>query len=248
MNDNGKMKDWLFVSDIDDTLLGDESGLIDLADALKPVRDRMILVYNSSRPCASQRKSLAEHDSLPEPDYLIGALGTEIQAMDSGADFSAYSSQFANHWQRDQVAKLVSDLGFIAHDNEYQTPLKASYHAPGRSRYLFVQEQLQRARLNVRVIFSGDKNLDIIPKGADKGAAADFLRRRLGFEADQVIVAGDSANDRDMFQHGFKGIVVANADERMKSLSGSRVYHARSGHAGGVIEGLRHWGVIAPSS
>jgi hydroxymethylpyrimidine pyrophosphatase-like HAD family hydrolase len=66
----------------------------------------------------------------------------------------------------------------------------------------------------------------------------------LGFDSEQVIVAGDSANDKDMFLYAFKGIIVANADAQLKSLSGSMLYHARKTHADGVLEGLQYWGVV----
>ena len=234
----------LLVSDVDDTLLGDEHALAELAKALEAVRGQIVLAYNSSRPCASLKKSLAEHENLSQPDYLIGALGTEMEHFGSGEAVSAYSHQLADSWRRDEIAALMSKLGYAAHDREFQTPFKASYHVPGHEQYLHVLDQLDRAGIVAKVIYSGNKDLDIIPAGADKGKAVEFLRRLLGFDVEQVLVAGDSANDREMFLYPFKGIIVANADDHMKALHGPNIYHSQACHAAGVLEGLRHWGVL----
>lgn len=243
-NKSEDSKDWFFASDVDDTLLGNDSALANLAAALKKSKSRIIIAYNSSRPCASQKRSLVEHVNLPEPDYLIGALGTEIQTMSSDEEFTVYTRQFSKAWNRDGIVRLMDSLGFSAHQDEYQTQYKVSYHVPGDANYRLVLDRLEETGLPVKVIYSHEKNLDIIPKGVDKGRAVDFLRRHLGFETDQVVVAGDSANDRDMFLHPFKGIIVANADSHMEQLTGPHIYHSRYSYAKGVSEGLQHWGVI----
>lgn len=235
---------WLFVSDMDDTLLGDDGALRGLAEPLERARDRLTIVYNSSRPCASIRRSLIDHPDLPAPDYLIGALGTEIEEAPSGRIIEAYHRHLSAGWRRDAIAALMDRLGFAPHPDEYQTPLKASYDVPGGENVERVLEQLAGHELHVKVIYSGDKNLDIIPAAAGKGTAVDFLRRSLGFDATRVVVAGDSANDRDMLIPPFRGIVVANADPVMKTLSGEHIYHAQARCAAGVLEGLRHWGVL----
>lgn len=235
---------FLFVSDMDDTLLGDDMALGKLADALMAVREQIVIVYNSSRPCASLRESIAQNNNLLKPDYLIGALGTEIEQFTTGKTISAYSLKLTEGWRRDEIAALMERLGFAAHAAEFQTAFKASYHVPGVDQYQHVLEHLREAGLDAKVIFSSNKNLDIIPPGADKGKAVIFLHKMLQFRADQVVVAGDSANDREMFLHTFKGILVGNADEALKSLSSPQIHHAASSCAAGVLEGLRHWGVV----
>jgi sucrose-6F-phosphate phosphohydrolase len=234
---------FLFVSDMDDTMLGDDAALGRLAEALMEIRGQIVIAYNSSRPCASLKETLAQNNNLPKPDYLIGALGTEIEDFPAGGRIDAYSRNLKAGWQRDKVAALMEQLGFAAHADEFQTEFKASYHAPGDAQFQRVLDHLREAGLNAKVIFSGNKNLDIIPPGADKGKAVIFLHRMLGFHPEQVIVAGDSANDREMFLHTFKGIIVGNADEALQSLSSPNIHHAQSACAAGVLEGLRHWGM-----
>jgi sucrose-6F-phosphate phosphohydrolase len=235
---------FLFASDVDDTLLGDDDALAELSGALEAARGHLILVYNSSRPCTSLKKSTVEQVRLPQPDYLIGALGTEIQNFASGETFPSYARQLEKGWSRKQVAELLNSLGFSAHADEYQTSFKVSYDVLEASQYQQAMEELEKTGLNLKVIYSGGKNLDVIPANAGKGKAVDFLRQVKSLPAEQVIVAGDSANDREMFLYSFRGIIVANADTSLKPLSGDNIYHAKSSYAAGVLEGLRYWGVV----
>lgn len=237
-------QNWLFISDVDDTLLGDEQALERLAAALEAERPGVTLAYSSSRPCASLRGSLAEVPGLPRPDYLIGALGTEIEVFSEGRRLDEWSQALRDGWQREPVAALMAGLGLRAHADEFQTEFKASYHVPDYEQYREVLGRLERHGLTAKVIYSGGFNLDIIPVGADKGQVAEFLRRHLGFPISQVVVAGDSGNDRAMFECSFRGILVANADPDMKALTGEHIYHARAAYAAGVLEGLIYWGIL----
>ena len=83
--------------------------------------------------------------------------------------------------------------------------------------------------------------LDVLPKGVNKGSAAAFLASHWSLPRERVLVSGDTGNDLAMFAQGFRGIVVANAHAVLKRLDAPTVYHARRGHAAGVLEGLRHW-------
>lgn len=239
-----RLERWLLVSDVDDTLLGDDAALARLNQAFDQSASKLILVYNSSRPCASLHASLAEHLNLRAPDYLIGALGTEIEAGSTGQTITEYRQGLAIGWDREQIHALMVSIGLEPHPAEYQTSLKASFDAPGPEILLDVQQRLKDAGLEARLVFSGGKNLDIIPTRAGKGAAIAFLHNWLDVPASRVIVAGDSGNDLDMFHHDYRGIVVGNADHELKSLTGEHVYHARATHAGGVLEGLVYWRVV----
>lgn len=234
---------WLFVSDVDDTLLGDDAALERLMAALAKV-PQVTVAYNSSRPCASLRQSLAENPALRPPDYLIGALGTEIEDGRTAQPLTPYTQHLAPGWQRDQIDQLMRGLGFVPHDGRYQTPYKASYDIPNPAAFGQANAALQAANLPAKTIFSMGKNLDIIPPAAGKGTVIQFLHRWLGIPASHVAVAGDSGNDVDMFLAPFRGIVVGNADDDLKAQQADHIYHAQATHAAGVLEGLSYWGVI----
>ena len=236
-------KRWLLVSDVDDTLLGDDQVLAKLAEVLANA-DHLVVAYNSSRPCASLRRSLTENQALPMPHFLIGAMGTEIQKGESGESLTEYTQYLGQNWRRDQIAALVEDMGLQPHPDKYQTPLKASYDVPNEETYKRVVKRLQEAELEAKVIHSGETNLDIIPTEAGKGNVIKYLYQRLDIPAFQVVVAGDSGNDVEMFQPPFRGIVVGNADADLKAKKGDHVYQAQATHAAGVLEGLRHWRAV----
>ncbi len=235
---------WFFVSDVDDTLLGDDSGLVALSEALRATSQALIVAYNSSRPCASVRATLDAVPDLALPDYLIGALGTEIEEGQTGQPLAEYSQRLHPGWSREQVCDLIDPLHFIPHPADFQTALKVSYTIPDEAAYDDVRQRLEAAGLKVRLIFSGGHNLDIIPHAAGKASAVRYLCRYLGIPQEHVVVAGDSANDADMFVPPFKGIVVANAEAALKQQKGDTTYHARAAFAWGVLEGLKHWEVL----
>jgi sucrose-6F-phosphate phosphohydrolase len=234
---------WLLVSDVDDTLTGDDAALARLGVAFAAA-PWLTVAYNSSRPCASVRQTIAANPALPVPDYLIGALGTEIEDGRTGERLDAYTVMLNRNWQRDGVAAIASSLGFAPHEAVYQTPLKASYDIADEAAYRRFMAEMARAGLRAKVIFSNRIKLDIVPEAAGKGSAIRYLVDRLGLPADRVIVAGDSGNDKDMFQSPFRGVVVGNADADLKALQGDHIYFAQSDHAAGVREGLDYWGAF----
>lgn len=236
---------WLFVSDVDDTLLGDDDALLKLSLAIEKASDKLIFAFNSSRPCSSQWNSINQNRYLPTPDLMIGALGTEIQIGASREPISAYADYIDHDWDREKVAKIAKNLNLAPHDEDYQTAFKASFDIENDGTLPRVIEDLKRAGLVVKVIFSGQKNLDIIPNRAGKGEAIHFLGRHLGIQPSHVVVAGDSGNDIEMFSQPRKGIIVGNADRDLKKLDNEDIYHASTPYAQGVLEGLLHWGVLS---
>lgn len=235
---------WLFVSDVDDTLTGDDDALGELMAALGAARERLVLAYNSSRPCASLRETFQEKPQMLTPDFLVGAMGTEIEDGVSGEVVAAYSARLENGWRRDRIRTLMETMPFTPHPEAFQTRFKASYDVPAEDAYHQVLARLQAEGIDAKVVYSGGKNLDIIPRAAGKAAVIDYLRQSLQVLPERVAVAGDSGNDLDMFVDPYKGIVVANADPELKALQGRNIYQARARHAAGVLEGLRYWGVL----
>lgn len=240
-----KRERWLLVSDVDDTLLGDDNALGQLNSALREASADLILAFNSSRPIPSLRRSLAVNPNLPLPDYLIGALGTEIEEGPSERKLTSYQEHLVGNWSRERVVALADELDLAAHAAEFQTAFKVSYDVPSEETYRSFLSLLEKSGVEARVIFSGGRNLDIIPSAAGKGMAIRYLRQECSIRPEQVVVAGDSGNDVDMFVAPYKGIVVANADSALRRQRGEYIYHAQAAQAGGVLEGLQHWQVLA---
>jgi sucrose-phosphate synthase len=75
------------------------------------------------------------------------------------------------------------------------------------------------------------------------------LQQELGLDPERVVVAGDSGNDSEMFDTGFKGIVPVNALDELKAAACRPWhYHSPLPVARGVLDGLRHFGFVEQSS
>jgi hydroxymethylpyrimidine pyrophosphatase-like HAD family hydrolase len=96
------------------------------------------------------------------------------------------------------------------------------------------------------IIASYGEYIDVLPNPMGKGKAVEFLQRELGIKSERVVVAGDSGNDREMFETGFKGIVPANALDELKAVARHPWHYQSPLPAGlGVLDGLCHFGFIA---
>ena len=97
------------------------------------------------------------------------------------------------------------------------------------------------------LVFSHGIYVDILPCRASKGKAVRYLSDKWNIPLDRIATAGDSGNDRDMLTGQTAGIIVGNHAEELSNLSrarNSRIYFARARCAGGIIEGLEHYGLI----
>jgi HAD superfamily hydrolase (TIGR01484 family) len=236
---------WLLVSDVDDTLTGDDAALRRLADALAEPSNRVTVALNSSRPWASVATTVRDVFPAHFPIAAsITAMGTQIRIDGQG---SAAWDEHLGDWPRERIVEVVTGLGHRPHAREYQTPRKASFAVPPDAQAQ-VREALAREDLPVRIIASGTDDFDILPPGAGKDHATRFLhaelQRRQGRTL-KLVVAGDSANDLAMFRAAPRAIAVGNARaELLDAMPAESSYAARAHHAGGVHEGLGHYQVF----
>ncbi|HVU33867.1 MAG TPA: HAD-IIB family hydrolase [Opitutaceae bacterium] len=240
----------LFSSDLDGTLLGNPESAqrFKLAwEALKPDR-RPLLVFNSGRS-AKDTRSLVAARRLPEPDYIIGGVGTELHNFRTGRDEPDFNAQFGEGWDLAKVEAIMEAMpGVERQPPEFLHPYKSSWYLyrADREKIDELRRRFREAGLDVNVVYSSLRDLDVLPRRADKGNALAWLCRQLGIALDQVLVAGDTANDSAMFLlPGVHGIVVENAQpELFEAVVKLPVFVTRKVMADGVLEGLNHFGVI----
>jgi sucrose-6F-phosphate phosphohydrolase len=115
---------------------------------------------------------------------------------------------------------------------------------PGAIREL--KRQLTEAGVEVKMVYSSRRDLDVLPRNATKGGALAWLCQRLGVALDTVLVAGDTGNDASMFRlPGVRGIIVENAlPERFAATVDLPTYHSQQILAAGVLDSLGHYGVM----
>ncbi len=234
---------YLLISDVDDTLLGDDKTLRDFSAWYAQHRDCLKLVYSSGRFYESIVQSILD-TPLPEPGAVIGGVGTNIRLHPSGEELEAWHDVINRGWDPDRIREIVKEFPDIEmQPQEFQSRFKISYyyHDAGEKELEALKDRFKKEDMEVTLVYSSSRDLDILPKGVSKGTAALFLASFWSFDKDHVIVAGNSGNDRALFEQGFYGIVVANAHEELKELKGPRIYHSRNEIAAGVLEGLKHW-------
>src|SRR5690606_39168438 len=83
------------------------------------------------------------------------------------------------------------------------------------------------AQYDCSVLLSAGKYLDILPAHTNKGHTLAQLVDLIGFPEGQVLVAGDTLNDLALYETGYKGVVVGQAEEALCEATAKNplVYH-----------------------
>ena len=238
----------LLVADLDGTLIGDSAATQRLLDIHHRLGGALGLAIATGRSRTSALEVLKSCGF--EPDLLAGlatSVGTELY-LDGGRTLDPdYWAPFEEGWSPSAVREALDPLaGLVPQPEEDQRRFKVSYFVrdvPSVAERVCLQ--LSAAGLHVTTVFSQEQYLDVLPLGMSKGSAAKYLADLLGLPQQAVMAAGDSGNDEAMLLSGCQATVVANHKPELEHLILSPgVYFAKAPYADGVLEGLRHWGLI----
>lgn len=248
------MGKFLLVTDLDSTLVGDDKALREINQKLSQHRQECgtKIVYATGRSPALYRKLLTEKELLI-PDALIAAVGTEIYYQDGEKPDPTWSEKLSAGWDREMVVSAAANFAdLVPQPISEQRPFKVSYflaEEAAKNAIPRLELLLKEVGIDAQLIYSGSKDLDILPRASNKGLAVEFLSQQWGFEDTQTVVCGDSGNDISLFSVGKKrGIIVGNAQlELRKWLETNPAdyrYLAKAVCAGGILEGLEYFGFL----
>lgn len=261
----------LLATDLDRTLLPNgkhpESPLARSRFRQFVARPELTLVYVTGRDRELVREAIADYD-LPQPHFVIADVGTSLYEIDNG-DWHLrddWQQRLMTKWHDCDAAQLAATLesisGLRMQEVSKQSALKLSYYAPALDNpgelLAQVRERLASTGADTYLVWSVDETtntglLDVLPAGAGKLTALDYLREQLGIAIDKTIFAGDSGNDMEVLVSDIPSVLVANADEVVRAEALARgdhntLYLAKGGLAGmngcysaGILEGVIHF-------
>lgn len=240
----------LFSTDVDGTLLGKPDGLARFNASWFTIstEKRPLLCYNTGRHLDDMLELIAERN-LMAADYLICGVGTVIYDFLKKEKIKDFTEILEEGWDRSKADEVLKGFsGTRLQPKQFQGPYKSSWYLENASDEALaeIDRALEKAGLDINLIYSSSRDLDVLPKYANKGNALTWLLKRLGISPKEVIVAGDTGNDSAMFRKkGVRGIVVGNAQPELHERTvGLDVYRAEEVCADGVLEGLIHFGAI----
>jgi len=245
--------DSMLITDIDHTLLGDDEALGELKEILRIHRDRMGFGVASGRSLERVAEVLADAEIDDLIDVIIGSVGSEIYYGPQHVPDRGWASQLRSKWRPDRIHQALDALKYLSLQKESYTQreFKISYNMDENvepdEALAQINDALAKARAAYSLIFSHGTFLDILPHRASKGKAVRYLSGKWNIPLDRIATAGDSGNDRDMLLGQTAGIVVGNYDPELESLrrtKTSRIYFAKAHCAAGILEGLKHYGLV----
>jgi sucrose-phosphate synthase len=224
--------DYILISDLDDTLLGDKNSLEEFNNLIISIRENFFLVYSSGR-FKNSILSLIKEENLIQPDAIICNVGTEIYYAANWERDKEWENIMSNDWEKNKIIKKLEN--FPIKLQPYNKEFTASYYVEDDSMVKKIAMALKEFK--VKIIFTQNYLLDIIPAPGGKGQAAKFLRSKIGIP---TICCGDSENDIDMLKKCDFGILVGNTEVSVKKeLKGyQEIYQSNLNYAKGIIEGL----------
>ena len=236
--------------DIDNTLIDFhtyKSNFKNVWEMFQP--KNILLTYNTGR-LIDDVLNLIDKGILPKPDYIISGVGTHIFDYNNKSIVKEFNDVLDDGWNLKSVENIIQSIDHPISEQptRFQHAYKRSYFFHDASLDLIsdIEQNFSEAQMDVNVVYSGNKFLDILPKYANKGNALQWLLNKLNIKTTNVIVAGDSGNDSAMFDlKNVTGIVVSNAHEELYQYTKHRkVYHSEQEKGDGIIEGLIYYGVL----
>lgn len=234
-------KSHMLATDLDNTLVGHKQDLKSLTELLQSSHEDIALVYVTGRHASSVQQLISE-ERLPAPDLVISDVGTKIWHMPEWEEDVSWRSLMEARWDPERVKELASRFPDLT-PQELPDDCRVSFTVkqnPETVRQL--KHSLKEHNIAHQFIFSSNQDVDVLPEGASKGNALDYVIRKFFHPSVKILVAGDSGNDIDMLDREWPSVIVGNAHDELKNIPNRHnLYRAERHFAGGIHEAWCHF-------
>uniref|UniRef100_A0A7I4EZU5 Sucrose-phosphatase n=1 Tax=Physcomitrium patens TaxID=3218 RepID=A0A7I4EZU5_PHYPA len=250
----------LIVSDLDHTMV--EHGDHDNKSLLRfgalwqsEFNHDSLLVYSTGRS-PKMFADLRREVPLLTAGIAILSCGTEIFYGDTMTKDHGWIDIISKGWNRAAVEEVAEEMNLKYQCDSEQRPHKVSFHVRKEESVHTMPTLLAKLLekgLDIKLIYSGGLDLDVLPRAAGKGQALRYLLQKLKAEGrvpQQTLVCGDSGNDQELFSvDNVCGVIVANAKDELLQWHAdqvgdkSHIFVATENCAAGIIEAMKHFGL-----
>ncbi|MDP8243170.1 MAG: HAD-IIB family hydrolase [Candidatus Hinthialibacter antarcticus] len=236
--------DRLFITDIDNTLLGDAKALRELVKKLRAHSNQVGIGIATGRHLESAIEVLSEWD-VPRPDVLITSVGSEIHYGDDLKQDMDWRRHIDYKWEPERLRDYMANVpGLELQPESNQREFKVSYlyDAETAPPIREIKKQMRESKFRIKIIISHDAYLDFLPLRASKGLAVWYLANKWGVPMERILTAGDSGNDEEMLKGHGLSVVVGNYSKELESLrKNPTVYFAEGEYAAGILEAMDYF-------
>ena len=232
--------DRLLVTDVDDTLMGDDEALSALLKELESTEVNVGFGIATGRTL-EQALDLFDELSVRVPDVLITASGTELHYGARLLQDLSWERQIRYRWEPAKVRAVMETIPGLTRLGPAETEYRFRYQVElGRAPTpRDIRGIIRQHGLRVSAIFDREIYLDVVPVRASPGLAIRFFCFKWNLEPQRLLVAGDSGNDWDMLSGDTLGVVVGNHTRELDRLRGRpRVYFSGRNYAWGVLDAI----------
>jgi sucrose-6F-phosphate phosphohydrolase len=193
---------------------------------------RVVLAYVTGRHRELVEQAMDQY-GLPQPDFVIGDVGTSIYRIAPDGNWqsdSVWEAQIGSDWNgmsNLELQALLRDVGGLRPQEAHkQNSHKVSYyhalHDDREAASRLINTRLQSCDVKARLVWSVDEPaaiglLDILPRAASKYHAVAWLQDRLGFTDSDTVFSGDSGNDIEVLASPVPAVLVANSGSDVRN-------------------------------